>query len=49
MEETKAMWVNCLTEVIHINMKEDTEKEREEMLKRPLQKHARNKHRIKIT
>ena len=47
MEQTKAKWVDDLTEVKHINMKEDTEKVSEEMLKRPLQKHARTEHRIK--
>ena len=47
IKETKAKWVDDLTEVKHINLKKDTEKVFEESLVRPLQKHARTEHKMK--
>jgi hypothetical protein len=47
IKEAKAKWVDDLTQVKYINLKEDTEKLGEESLVRPLQKHARTEHRLK--
>ena len=47
MKEAKAKWVDDLTQVKYINLKEDTEKLGEESLVRPLQKHAKTEHRLK--
>ena len=47
IKKAKAKWVDDLTQVKYINLKEDTEKLGEESLVRPLQKHARTEHKMK--
>ena len=47
LKETKAKWVDDLTEVKHVKLKKDTEHVCEEFLVRPLQKHARTEHKMK--
>ena len=47
IKEAKAKWVDNLTQVKYMNLKEDTEKFGEESLLRPPQKHAKTEYRIK--